>query len=136
MADKTWTPETIAKLIHDSTKMVERSLLVLYSRQTEGEQHAETTCETNHMGFTGADANLLSSFAKQIIKSQRTEGQRLSPKQLFFARKKLPKYAKQLATYANNKEALEIERALGVASTELFKKGGTFTPLEAHDGSN
>ena len=129
MADKTWTPEMIKQLLHDSTKMIERSILVLYSRQTETEQSSEATMGTNHMGFTGADAKLLTSFAKQIQTSEYPEGRRLSPRQLHWARKKIQKYAKQLAVYANSKEALEVEAALGTADATLFKKGGTFTPV-------
>lgn len=129
MADKTWTPEMITQLLRDSTKMIERSILVLYSRQTEAEQSAEATMGTNHMGFTGADAKLLTSFAKQIKASTYPEGQRLSPRQLHCARKKLPKYAKQLSTYIKNKEAAAVEDALGTADSTLFKKGGIFTPI-------
>lgn len=125
------TPEYVRALIETNSLAVERALLVLLSRQTEGEQQAEATLGNNKMGFTGCDAKILTSFAKQIKASTYPAGRRLSPKQLALARRKLLKYAKQLATYANNKYAVQVEGALGVQTDNtLFVNGGTFTPVE------
>lgn len=73
----------------ENNLMVERSLLILYSRQTLAERAEETTAENNGMGFNGCDAKLLTSFAKQIKTNKYgyAEGARLSRKQLTWARK-------------------------------------------------
>lgn len=68
-----------------------RAITALYKRQTHDEQVTQDTRHHNDMGFTSADARILSSFAEQIHR-----GRTLSPKQLAIAYRKLPKYAKQL----------------------------------------
>lgn len=96
---KVWTKETIRETIATDTRMVERSLLKLFARQTADEQQAKTTSHSNGMGFNGTDANILSSFAQWVMQGEKKgipEGKRLSEKQLVIARKKLPKYAGQL----------------------------------------
>lgn len=95
---KTWTKEEIKELLAKNDEMVKRSVLKLYERQTELEQSSEETKEDNGVGFNGADAPILSSFAKFIIKTGF-----LTSKQTAIARKKLTKYANQLAKIANGK---------------------------------
>jgi hypothetical protein len=70
----------------------ERALLAIYKNQTPAEQLAHVTVEKNHIGFNGVDAEILSSFAQQMIRYNR----HLSEKQLKIAAKKMPKYAQQL----------------------------------------
>lgn len=67
------------------------AILALYARQTQDEQATEATLEHNERGFTGGDARMLTSFARQIL-----YGKTLTPKQLAVAYRKLPKYARQL----------------------------------------
>lgn len=95
---KTWTKEEIKELLEKNDEMVKRSVLKLYERQTELEQSSEETREDNGVGFNGADAPILSSFAKFIIKAGF-----LTSKQTAIARKKLVKYSNQLAKIANGK---------------------------------
>lgn len=76
-------------------RAVLRAVVAIYKRQTDEEKNAEATKESNGRGFTGVDAPLLSSFAKQIL--QRGT---LSHKQLDIARRKIMKYWKQLAQVA------------------------------------
>lgn len=76
----------------------ERAIVALFERQTADEQAVSATRENNKIGFNGVDAEILSSFAKQVL-----WGRKLSEKQLAIAFKKLPKYAKQLATIAEEK---------------------------------
>ena len=97
----TWTKELIQEKLQTSTVMVERSLLLLYSAQTPDEQRASTTRENNGIGFNGVDAYILCEFAKWVKRSNRPEGERLSPKQLEIARKKLRKYATQLLSFVS-----------------------------------
>lgn len=89
----------------------ERAILALYARQTTDERAIGETVEKNHMGFTGVDAEILTSFAQQIENNPRSypEGQRLSPRQLAIAYKKLGKYAKQLLLVAKEKAASEAQ---------------------------
>lgn len=68
-----------------------RGLLAVYKYQTEAEKCAETVSEDNGVGFAGVDGQFLSSLAKQYQKRGS-----LSPKQMTYLHKKMPKYAKQL----------------------------------------
>ncbi len=131
MLNKEWTKEKIQKLLTTNNIMVERSLLILYSRQTRDERLTEHTTCKNDMGFNGCDAKLLTSFAKQIKENKynKPEGQRLSFKQMIWARRKIQKYSKQLADYANARNEILAQRALGTADKldgETFRKGGDF----------
>ena len=74
-----------------------KGLLRIFEYQTATEQACETTQEHNGVGFTGVDAEILSSFAKQVNK-----GRNMSPKQMAIIYKKMPKYAKQLMLIAED----------------------------------
>ena len=91
-----WTQERIRELLELSDKMVVRSIVQIFNRQTEDEKRTDNTSHSNGIGFNGVDAPLLSSFAKQILK-----GYTLSSKQMTYARKKIMKYSKQLTRIAN-----------------------------------
>jgi hypothetical protein len=95
-ATKVWTKEEIKDLLERSNKMVTRSIVKIFEKQTEDEKSSEATNHNNGVGFNGIDAPLLSSFAKQILK-----GYTLSDKQMVYARKKIIKYANQLTKIAN-----------------------------------
>lgn len=79
-----------------SNEWLYRGLLAIYNYQTEDEKTSEITKHDNMVGFNGVDSNILSSFAK----SYKNYG-RLSPAQLVICRKKMLKYAGQLAKIAN-----------------------------------
>lgn len=91
--------ETIKINVGTKQAWAERAIVALFNKQTASEQYTQSTNENNGIGFNGVDAEILSSFAMQIIQYKRS----LSPKQLAIAFKKLPKYAKQLATIAEEK---------------------------------
>jgi hypothetical protein len=95
MSDQ-WEAKEIQEKLRENDLWVMRGLLAIYARQTEDEKNAEVTKHHNRVGFSGADATLLSSFAKQIQKRGS-----LSVKQMLWARKKMLKYAGQLAKIAN-----------------------------------
>lgn len=71
-------------------------LLTIFSMQTASEQAALVTVEHNGVGFSGVDAEIFSSFAKQLL-SRRTgnPAARLSVKQEALLLKRMPKYARQ-----------------------------------------
>jgi len=68
-----------------------KGLIRIFANQTADEQSSETTRVHNNIGFTGSDAQILSSFAKQI-----NRGRIMSAKQMALILKKMPKYARQL----------------------------------------
>jgi len=124
-----WAVDKIKELLNSSDVFVERSLLVLYKRQTREERASMSTGTHNNMGFNKVDAQFLTSLASQVERSKWKEGNKLSPKQRYYARKKLQKYAKQLTTYANTQEEIKVQKALGTfnqADHKLFQRGGTY----------
>lgn len=73
-----------------------KALLWLYKYQTEEERLNYATQNLNGVGFTGPDASLLTSFAKQVI-----EKYYLSDKQMEILRRKMKKYENQMTRIAN-----------------------------------
>ena len=73
-----------------------RALTLVYRNQTTDEQNAQQTLEHNGIGFSGPDAEILSSFAQQY---QRRSS--LSPKQMNLLKRKIPSYARQVARAAD-----------------------------------
>ena len=72
-------------------KLALRGLKVIYDNQTADEKRDATTKHYNNIGFTGADAEFLTSLAQQYER----KGD-LSEKQMNILYKKMPKYAGQL----------------------------------------
>lgn len=75
-------------------------MLVIYAKQTLSEQASDATQVLNSVGFSGVDAEIMSSFSKQI-----KNGKVLSPKQMAIVFKKMPKYWEQLWDNSKNQEA-------------------------------
>jgi len=84
--------EIIQKSIDTNDKAVEKAIKMIYSRQTADEQTGMATVEHNAVGFSAFDAEILTSFAQQLIR-----GRQLSPKQMAIGRNKIRRYWKQLA---------------------------------------
>lgn len=82
-------PEDIS-LHKDAARL--KAMLWIYKYQTEDEKRSNSTHVLNGVGFTGTDAEILSSFSKQLI-----EKFWLSDKQLAIVRKKMKKYENQMA---------------------------------------
>ena len=111
MTQRTYSADYIKQMILTDARWTERALIALYNQQTASEQNARETNEHNGRGFTGADAWLLTDFAKQLLgigsytyngrTYPRTQKRALTPAQLARARQKLGKYAKQLTRIAN-----------------------------------
>ncbi len=77
-----------------------RGLLKIYEYQTEAEQRVGETTEDNGVGFSGADAHILSSFAEQIQK-----GRQMTAKQMGIIYKKMPRYSGQLVNIVEKEAA-------------------------------
>ena len=91
-----WTEDEIKILIQENDKVLYGALKKLYAEQTADEQADGNTKYNNGVGFNGADAKIMSSFAEFLNKTGF-----LTPKQKIIARKKLIKYNKQLTRLAN-----------------------------------
>ena len=70
-----------------------RGLERIAMRQTEYELENELTNENNKVGFSGPDAEILTSFYRRIKK-----GYTLTPRQKVVLFQKIPKYAGQLVS--------------------------------------
>ena len=93
---RVWTEDEIKNLVQTNDKVLYGALKKLYAEQTSDEQAAGTTKHYNGVGFNGADAKIMSSFAEFLKKTGF-----LTPKQKAVARRKLVKYNKQLTRLAN-----------------------------------
>lgn len=100
---KIWKKEEIRELLDDNDNAVLRGILVIYSLQTEEEKKRDETLEHNGVGFSGVDSTFMSSLAKWILQHGG-----LSEKQMHYGRKKIKKYARQLADVANGKIKISI----------------------------
>lgn len=102
MADVLWTKEDIQEGLRTNDHWVVRGILAIYDYQTEDEKNIEDTKHNNGVGFNGVDGHILSSFACQIKRWDKSKFRTpLSPKQMTLARKKIMKYAGQLTKIAN-----------------------------------
>lgn len=95
-APKKWTKEEIRFKVETDNTWLIRGLLAIFDRQTDDEKNDEITKHENNIGFSGCDANILTSFAKHY-----KEHGWLSKKQIEICRKKMLKYCGQLAKVAN-----------------------------------
>ena len=85
-----------------------RGLERIAMRQTEYELENKLTEENNRVGFSGPDAEILTSFYRVVKK-----GYSLSPKQKVILFHKIPKYAGQLVD-------------ISVLEGKLIKEGKTY----------
>lgn len=99
-SSRVWDKKSVQELLARDDAAL-RALLVIYHRQTDAEQAVGATTDENGVGFTGPDAEILSSFAEFY---KRTGF--LSAKQLAILHRKIPKYWKQLLEAAKSKGAV------------------------------
>jgi hypothetical protein len=97
-----------AKLANDE-KWAKHALLKIYSYQTAEEQQMETTSEYNNVGFNGADAEILSSIAKQFERKGW-----ISSKQMVIVFKKIKKYSRQIIEISDEVKLLELVKTSAV----------------------
>ena len=91
-----WSKEEIAFRLKQNDTWLERAVVAIFNQQTTSEQKSEVSVENNHRGFSGPDAHRLSYYAKWIL-----AGKHLSGPHREIARKRIIKYAGQLAKIAN-----------------------------------
>ena len=97
VSSRVWTVDEIKDRLQNSNKMVARSLIKIYEKQTEDERSDEVTKHRNGMGFNAKDAKFATSLAKVVER-----GGVLSERQIGCARKILIKYSGQLTKIANS----------------------------------
>lgn len=85
------------KLISDPV-WASHALDVVFQNQTRAEQNSHLTIENNGIGFTGVDAEFLSSLYEQ---KQRYG--RLTPRQMGYVHKMIPKYHNQIVQASKEK---------------------------------
>jgi hypothetical protein len=110
-----WTSERILELIDKNQTMVGRCLVELLKRQDEDEKISKMTTRSNGRGFNKIDAEFLTSLAQYFIRTNR-----LTDTQLFYARKKLRKYARQLAWIANYNVFLRMDHMMSLIEGDEF----------------
>lgn len=102
-----WNVEKIRTLLLTNDRAVERALVALATRQTQDEFNTEQTRLQNGIGFTGSDAKIMTSMAKQV-----SRGRTLTEKQLAYLRSgksdrfphRICKYARQLLEISQEKK--------------------------------
>lgn len=109
-----WDKDKINQLLLSNPRAIERALLVLLDRQTFDEQQAGDTKYNNGIGFTGADAEFMTSLAVRVRR-----GATLTPRQLACMQKtnakgycRLAKYHRQLTEEIEKKEAAKQKEML------------------------
>lgn len=96
-------------------RWIARGLLTVYDHQTADEQRSKETREHNGVGFTGIDGEILTNMSERLLRrGGRTAAHDLtkpfnlrnflSEREVAILRNKMPKYAKQLLRYSENKE--------------------------------
>ena len=81
----------IREKLENNPDWAKRALVRIYENQTADEQNSGATVHDNGIGFTGCDANILSSFAEGLKKYGN-----LTVKQMALLHRKIGKYAKQI----------------------------------------
>ena len=95
--------EFIRNKLSSDPRWAKHALLKIFEFQTEDEKEWETTSVHNNVGFTGADGEFLTSLAKQLQKKGY-----LSPKQMTFVFKKMPKYWKQILNISDEEKLIDL----------------------------
>jgi len=104
------------KVVSDDRWMI-KGLLTIYEYQTIDEQQSEMVKVHNGVGFSRIDAEILTSFAKRAIQRGALEAIKtanglkassfFSPTQEDLCRRKMARYAGQLARIANLKNPIK-----------------------------
>lgn len=91
-----------------SRRQIEKGIIRIYEFQTASEHHDRDVKFNNGVGFTPADAYILSSFAVQLINNPNYH---LSEKQMRIAYRRMPKYAGQLINHSINSGKISKENS-------------------------
>jgi hypothetical protein len=95
------TVQTIQDKLATDQRWLERGILAIDARQTLDERQSDQTKYFNGRGWSGADARRGSYYARWI-----RSGQHLSGRHIHFAQRMMKKYARQLLTIIEEKQAV------------------------------
>lgn len=99
------------KLVNNERWML-RGMYAIWKYQTADEQRSECTHDSNGVGFSGIDGEIMTSFSNQMLKKGYLNKQNhpdlgirmfFSEKQEKYVRKYMPRYARQLCKIATGK---------------------------------
>lgn len=93
---KVWTKEEVRENLMSNQEWLERGILAIFRQQTADEQSGEYTRWYNRHGFSSADASYLTYTANWLLSGKHLTGYHVEK-----ARRRLLKYAGQLAKIAN-----------------------------------
>lgn len=96
-ATKKATVQYVKQMLATNKVWALKALVRIYQEnQTADEQAAKVTSHDNGIGFSGCDAEFLSSLAEQYLRRGN-----LSEKQMSFVHRKMPKYARQVVAMSD-----------------------------------
>lgn len=90
------TRDSIRDLLRTNDRALCRAVLAIYRRQMADEQAAQSTHYNNGVGFTAADARVMTQIAQTLI----ADDYILDTVDMATARERMPKYAGQLLEIA------------------------------------
>ena len=105
--------EYVKSKLATSTAWALRCLMVVYGNQTSDEQTFGVSRHDNNIGFTGTDAEFMTSLALQYERSGS-----LSAKQMAFVMKRMKKYHKQVMAVMDENKLIDCMHRDSVISTE------------------
>lgn len=108
--------EYIKSKLSTSTQWALKCLTVVYGNQTQDEQQVGITHHHNNKGFTGTDANFMTSLAQQYERKGY-----LSNKQMAHVMKRMKKYHKQVSVACDETKLIVSMMADGVITEEDFE---------------
>lgn len=110
--------QILALLDEHGDRAYVRAAQALYLRQTKSEQNSRKTLNRNGVGFTGPDARKLTNIALLANK-----GIPMMPMDLAILRKAIPKYWRQLAEIAQEREAAKQAEVEAVIAARVQAYG-------------
>lgn len=93
----------IRQMITTNADWSKRALMRIFENQTNDEKQDFDTKHHNNIGFTGHDANILTSFAKNLL-----EYNHLTEKQMACLYKMIGKYAGQIYRMSDDEKLVKI----------------------------
>lgn len=112
-----WDTKALKELIATNDKAAIRALEIIYNRQTTDEKIDEETKYHNTIGFTGADAKILTSMYGFYQRNKY-----LSPKQMVVVKKKMKKYTAQLLDEMRAKAPQAVQTEMRFVQTIRMEK--------------
>lgn len=114
---KEWKAEII-KTIESNERALKRAIMIVFDNQTVEEKMYGKSNEENRKGFNKVDAEIMSKIA---LKIQR--GQELNFNDIIIARRKMPKYWKQIMVRAkaNIEKHYKIKKEKQLAEEEQIR---------------